>query len=88
MDLTTTDGPDAMDGFADAPEQAAEIFARYIHDVWGVGHVADTTGGTTGVLIFLSIEDRTVYFSRGPSLERVLRDTRVDAVIETMKPFL
>lgn len=88
MDLTTTDGPDAMDGFADAPEQAAEIFARYIHDGWGVGHAAGTAGGTTGVLIFLSIEDRTVYFSRGLALERVLRDTRVDAVIETMKPFL
>jgi uncharacterized membrane protein YgcG len=85
MDLTTTDVPDAMDGFEDAPEQAAEIFARYIHDVWGVGGADD---GTTGVLIFLSIEDRTVYFSRGRALERVLRDTRVDAVIETMKPFL
>jgi uncharacterized membrane protein YgcG len=85
MDLTTVDVDDAMDAFSEEPDVAAELFARHIHDTWGVGSAEH---GGTGVLIFLSVEDRIVYFSRGKALERVLRDRRMDAIITGMKPLL
>lgn len=83
MDLDTSDGSDAMDMFDDAPEKAAEVFGRHIHDTWGIG----TVDGT-GVLIFLSIKDRSVYISRGAAVDTILRDRRLDVIVEHMKPFL
>jgi uncharacterized membrane protein YgcG len=67
-------------------EHAAETFARYVHDRWGVG--VETECGGAGVLLFLSIEDRTIYISRGAALERVLTDRRLDAIMDNMKELL
>lgn len=68
------------------PEDAAEIFARQIHDAWGVGE--RSACGGTGIFIFLSDYDRTIYMSRGSALESVLTDRRLDKIIDHMKPLL
>ena len=68
------------------PEKAAELLARQVHDKWGVG--MDTECGGTGILLFLSDRDRTIYISRGSALESVLTDRRLDRTIEHMKPLL
>lgn len=80
MDLTPFGGDDSKD-------RAAETFARYVHDDWGVGVETESCGGA-GVLLFLSIEDRTIYLSRGAALEGTLTDRRVDGVIDNMKDLL
>ena len=82
MDLTSTRSSLARHD----PEAAAEIFARQIHDTWGVG-VTSGCGGT-GISIFLSNLDRSIYISRGSALESVLTNRRLDRIIENMKPSL
>jgi len=71
----------------DREEQAAEIFARYVHDDWGVGVETGNCGGA-GFLLFLSIEDRAIYISRGAALEATLTDRRLDQVMDKMKDSL
>lgn len=68
-------------------ERAAEVFARYLHDKWGVGVETQSCGGA-GILLFLSRYDRTVYISRGAALEAYLTDTRLDRIVDSMKPLL
>jgi uncharacterized membrane protein YgcG len=77
----------SMAAYMDNPDKASEIFARHIHDSWGVGLETPICGGI-GVLLFLSIGDRTAFFSRGSALEPVLTDRRLDRTIEGMKPLL
>ena len=68
-------------------EWAAEHFATTLHDTWGVGYT--TKQGGTGIVIFLSLNDRVIYVSRGGAIERILTDTRVDRMISTtLRPFL
>lgn len=83
MNLFTPD----FSSYQDHPEKAAEIFARQIHDTWGVGIESASCGGT-GILLFLSVIDRTIYFSRGSALEPILTDRRLDKTIEGMKRYL
>jgi len=71
----------------DVEERAAEVFARYVHDQWGVGMETDSCGGA-GILLFLSIQDRAVYISRGSALEAYLTDIRLDAIIANMREYL
>ena len=73
-------------GYEDPHGRAASDFARGVHDAWGVG--VPTRCGGTGVLLFLSDLDRSVYISRGDALKELLTDRRIDGVIENMKPFL
>lgn len=87
MDLQSRSSPLSRAGGANNPERAAEIFARDIHDTWGVGLPTDYCGGT-GILLFLSDRDRTIYISRGAALEPVLTDHRLDQIIEHMKHLL
>lgn len=68
-------------------EKAAEIFAQKVHDDWEVGHQTESCGGT-GILLFLSIDDRAVYVSRGAALRNVLSDRRLDQTIESIRPDL
>lgn len=82
MDLS----PFSTSSEEDREDRAAETFARYIHDSWGVG--VGTECGGAGVLLFLSIEDRAVYVSRGAALEDTLTDRRLDRAIENMKSLL
>jgi uncharacterized membrane protein YgcG len=67
-------------------EIAAEEFARGLHDRWGVG--TDGESGGTGVLIFLSVDDRVVYISRGSSFDVLLRNSRIDSLVNDLKPSL
>lgn len=67
--------------------KAAEVFARYVHNSWGVGN--EVSAGGTGILVFLSELDRALYISRGAALEPVLTDRRLDYVIQrVMRPIL
>jgi hypothetical protein len=66
--------------------KAAETFARHVHDSWGVG--MQSSCGGTGVLLFLSELDRTVYISRGSALEPILTKYRIDRIIRNMRPSL
>lgn len=81
------DNEDSLDVFADAPEMAAEVFARHVHDTWGVGIDLPNCGGT-GVLLFLSIEDRSIFLSKGGGVEHVLTGKRLDRIISKVKPLL
>ena len=65
---------------------AAEDFARALHDSWGVGH--DTPHGGTGILIFLSVQDRVIYISRESALDRLVNSARIDKIIKGARPFL
>ncbi|KAL3942638.1 MAG: hypothetical protein SGBAC_003210 [Bacillariaceae sp.] len=67
-------------------EQVAEAFARGLHDRWGVG--TDSESGGTGVLIFLSVDDRVVYISRGSSFDVLLRDSRIESIVHDVRPSL
>lgn len=65
-------------------ESYAETFARGLHDRWGVGHAACDDG----VVLFLSVEDRYMFISRGKGAENLVTDDYADAVIDRMKPLL
>lgn len=67
-------------------ERAAEVFARSLHNEWGVG-VTNSCGGT-GILLFLSDLDRVIYVSRGTALKTILTDRRLDRAMNKMKPLL
>jgi uncharacterized membrane protein YgcG len=67
--------------------RAAETFARYVHDDWGVGVKTHDCGGA-GILLFLSTRDRAIFISRGQALEDTLVDRRLDQVIDNMRDFL
>lgn len=62
-------------------DAAARDMAMGIHDDWGVG---STSCGGTGILMFLSIEDRVIYISTGAAVQKVLTDGRLDNVIARM----
>ena len=55
-------------------EAAAEKFARAVHDSWGVGD----KDAQNGVLVFLSIKDRTFFISRGLGVAKQLTDTSTE----------
>ena len=74
-----------VDNFGPNKEvEAAEFFARKLHDDWGVGDKKSQNG----VLILVSMLDRVVFISRGDGLLTVLDDRRIDKVIEFMRPSL
>jgi TPM domain/Zinc finger, C3HC4 type (RING finger) len=79
--------PSPLAAYNDHPEKAAEVFARQIHDTWRVGMTTASCGGT-GMLMFISELDRTIYISRGSALESVLTRRRLDKTIENMQPLL
>jgi uncharacterized membrane protein YgcG len=64
----------------------AETFARSIHDKWGVGY--DSACGGTGSVVFLAVDDRAMFISRGSALAPYLTDARLDAILRDMRPML
>mmetsp|Transcript_6436 Transcript_6436/g.13524 ORF Transcript_6436/g.13524 Transcript_6436/m.13524 type:complete len:483 (+) Transcript_6436:133-1581(+) len=62
-------------------DAAGRDMAMGIHDDWGVG---STSCGGTGILMFLSIEDRVIFISTGTAVQKVLTDGRLDNVIAQM----
>ena len=49
-------------------ENAASIFAKKLHDSWGVGHAECNDGA----VIFLSIDDRRSFVSTGAGLKKLV----------------
>jgi hypothetical protein len=66
--------------------EVAEAFARSIHDLWGVGMESECGG--SGAVVFLSVQDRAVFISRGRAMERFLTNSRLDSILDDMKPLL
>lgn len=71
---------------------AAQYFARYIHDTWSkrlaqeqkqAGNASDSP--TNIVLIFISTLDRICYISSGSHIAAVLPWWRLEHVVEDMK---
>ena len=60
-------------------------YAKYIHDFFGVGR--QTCGGT-GILLFISIQDRVIYLSISVGLNQILTQSRINSIIELMKPYM
>lgn len=68
--------------------EAAKKVAISTHNDWGVGTIS-SCGGGTGILIFLSVDDRTCFISKGEALSSILTDYRLDHIIsQVMTPKL
>ena len=79
---------------------AAQIFARTLHDAWWTGPSEDcvengndpnlcrTTNGDYGILIFLSIQDRVCFISTGSAIASILPWWRLEHIVANMKPDL
>eukprot|EP00891_Asterochloris_glomerata_P009350 jgi/Astpho2/9350/fgenesh1_pg.00142_%23_25_t len=65
-------------------QEQAEVFAETVHNSWGVGDAACSNG----VLLLLSVQDRVVYISVGKGTARSLDHTRLQWVIDAMRPKL
>lgn len=84
----------------DMINDAAQIFARYLHDHWWdsrrqsdstsppVGSSGNRGGGDYGILIFLSIQDRVCFISTGNAISTVLPWWRLEHIVSSMKPDL
>ncbi|KAL7531862.1 hypothetical protein ACHAXR_004280, partial [Thalassiosira sp. AJA248-18] len=76
----------------DMVNDAAQYFARYIHDTWSK-HLAqeqkagntDVSSPTSIVLIFISTQDRICYISSGTHIAAILPWWRLEHVVEDMK---
>lgn len=69
----------------DMVNDAAQYFARYVHDTWDLESDSD---GETGILIFLSIEDRVCYVSSGHTLSAMLPWWRLESITDDIRPEL
>jgi uncharacterized membrane protein YgcG len=61
------------------------------HNDWGVGSVISNVSckGGTGILVLVSVEDKTCFISTGKALSHILTDGRLDTIISNvMKPSL
>mmetsp|Transcript_25388 Transcript_25388/g.37391 ORF Transcript_25388/g.37391 Transcript_25388/m.37391 type:complete len:491 (-) Transcript_25388:221-1693(-) len=70
-----------------AIDKETEKFARELHDDWGVG-IPTEKCGSTGILLFISIQDRSIFISTGGAVQRILTDRRLDEIIESIKPMM
>lgn len=81
----------------DMVSDAAQIFARSLHDVWW--STGSNSTGTNdreqshrpadyGILLFLSIQDRICFISTGSAVQHVLPWWRLDHIVASMKPDL
>ena len=69
---------------ANGIEEAAKKFSETVHDKWGIGD----SKRHNGILIFLAIEDRIVYISRGSGVQEKLTSPVLDNIIANMKSHL
>eukprot|EP01083_Nonionella_stella_P225865 802636_1 len=66
--------------------QQGKNMAVALHNHWGVGNIQC---GGSGILIFLSIQDRVVYISTSNGLKSILTKMRIDHIVDdVMKPYL
>jgi len=76
MDKRYNSGKDA--------EERSELFARQVHDDWGIG----SKDQDNGILIFLSTDDRVVFISTGTGVSKELNVGNIDGIIGHMRPYL
>jgi hypothetical protein len=76
----------------DMINDAAQYFARYIHDNWSKRLAQernnDDDASTNLVLIFISTLDRICYISSGNRIAAILPWWRLEHVVQDMKPYL
>lgn len=79
----------------DMVNDAAQLFARYLHDAWWQSHCTEDPdlgicvgGREYGILIFLSILDRVCFISTGSDIAYILPWWRLEHVVSNMKPDL
>eukprot|EP00529_Nitzschia_sp_RCC80_P006487 CAMPEP_0113482672 /NCGR_PEP_ID=MMETSP0014_2-20120614/23042_1 /TAXON_ID=2857 /ORGANISM="Nitzschia sp." /LENGTH=1436 /DNA_ID=CAMNT_0000376201 /DNA_START=343 /DNA_END=4650 /DNA_ORIENTATION=- /assembly_acc=CAM_ASM_000159 len=72
----------------DMVNDAAQIFARYLHDHWWDADDKSGDNGDYGILIFLSIQDRVCFISTGNAISTVLPWWRLEHIVSSMKPDL
>lgn len=65
-------------------DKATETYARTLHDTWGVGKKETQNG----ILIFLSIYDRSLYISTGQGVSAKLSKPMLDTLINDVKDIL
>jgi hypothetical protein len=63
---------------------AAEVFARTVHDTWGVGDKSTQNG----VVLFFSLKDRVAFISTGSGVQSALPAYYLTQIIEDLKPEL
>jgi uncharacterized membrane protein YgcG len=66
-------------------QDTARQTAQSLHNSLGVGS-SECDG--SGILLFLSIQDRVIYISTSLGIQRILTTSRLDSVIDRMKPYL
>lgn len=83
---------------------AAQIFARTLHDTWWANNDEDCSqkssrsgakkrwcqrnNGEYGILIFLSVQDRVCFISTGSAIASILPWWRLEHIVASMKPDL
>jgi hypothetical protein len=85
----------------DMVNDAAQIFARYLHDHWwqqavlpgnddgeGDRQQQQQHGRDYSILIFLSVQDRVCFISTGSAISTVLPWWRLEHIVSSMKPDL
>ena len=84
----------------DMVNDAAQLFARYLHDAWWEETECSNTppgpslppgcygGREYGILIFLSIQDRVCFISTGAGISSILPWWRLEHIVTNMKPDL
>lgn len=66
---------------ANSKNEAAGTFAVELHNRWGVGDKAKEDG----LLIFISTEDRVVFFSTGSGIQHLLDQSMIRSIVSSMK---
>jgi hypothetical protein len=73
----------------DMVNDAAQIFARYLHDHWWQqDDNRQNNNRDYGILIFLSIQDRVCFISTGSAISTILPWWRLEHIVSSMKPDL
>jgi len=63
-----------------------ESYATTLHNRWGVGNVS--CGKSTGILLFVSTLDRSMYISTSDGVQPILTNSRLESIMDEMKRFL
>jgi len=75
--------PDADITHATSIDKAVKTYATTLHDRWGVGNVI--CGRSTGILLFLSTYDRSMYVSTSDGVQPILTTSRLESIMDEMK---
>jgi len=71
-------------GMFSTVDESAKTYAMTLQDEWGVG----SKEHQNGILVFISVDDRVTFISRGKGLESKLTDDNLDSVVDHMRKYL